>query len=152
MPSQVLRKKMPRNNWAKSWGYLVRFSSCTLHYRSKFHSSVNIRESLRVCQKCLRIFCRPWESIWPVPVPSRKALGRVAEYDVNRRLSLVAKSLYSSSDDWVRVGAFESQPFTAVVGLRQGCALSPLLSIANMNWIDSHTRVDEGAIVGKINE
>jgi len=75
----------------------------------------------------------------------------VAENDVERRLLLAVKSLYSSSDLFVRVGGAKSHAMGVV--LQQECVLSPLLFIVYnlfyMNWIDSHSLVDEGVTVGR---
>ena len=86
-----------------------------------------IWERLGVRQKRLHMFCRPRESIrsgflW-------NSLGSVAVIgcDVDGRLLLTVKSLYSCSKVCVRVGRNKSPPFTVGIGLRQGCVLSPLL-------------------------
>jgi len=43
----------------------------------------------------------------------------------------------------------KSKPFIVGVRLRQGCVLSPFLFIVyNMNCVDNHSRVVEGATVG----
>ena len=57
------------------------------------------------------------------------------------------ESQYFYSEVCVRVGEVKSQPFTLGVGLRQGCVLSPLF-IEYMNWIESHSWIDEGVTLG----
>ena len=76
------------------------------------------------------MLCRPRESIQPGSL--WKALGSVAWARCWRPL-LAAKSLYSCSDIYVRVGRVKSRPFTVSVGLQQWCVLSPLLFIVNIS-------------------
>ena len=82
------------------------------------------REILGVCQQRLCYFCRPGESIGPVP--RDKAWGALREYGVDgRRLLLAVRSLYFCSD----IVSISGQPFTVYVGLRQRCVLSPLFTV-----------------------
>jgi len=66
-------------------------------------------------------------------VPCEKLWGVLREHGVDGRLLLAAKSLYSYSDVCVRIGRVKSRPFTVGDGLPQGCVLSPLLFIVNIN-------------------
>jgi len=61
----------------------------------------------------------------------REKRGVLREYDVDCRLSLVVKSLYFCSEVCARVG-----------GGNHNCSLWVL------DWIDSHSRVNESAVVG----
>jgi len=82
-------------------------------------------------------------------VPREKLWGVLQEYSVDDRPLLAVKSLCSCSEVYVRVGKVKSQPFTFGVWTRQGCMLSRLLfSLHHMNWIDSHSRVDEDVTGG----
>ena len=74
--------------------------------------------------------------------------GVLREYCFDGRLLLAIKSLYSRSEDRIRVRGVKSQLFTVGVGLRQECVPSPLRFIAFMNWIGSHSRVDEAVTFG----
>ena len=114
---------MPRcreNNWTRAWWYPVRFASWPQHYRTNFHSSANFQEILGACQRCLPMFCRPLESIWPGS--SWKALGSVAGVRCWRPPVTghpVTDYRYSCSEVYVPVDGVNSQPFTVGVGLRQ---------------------------------
>ena len=46
------------------------------------------------------------------------------------------------------VNGKQSKPFHVGVDLRKGCALSPLLFIVDMNWIDKCSQADECAMIG----
>ena len=97
-----------------------------------------------VCQRFLPMFCRPWESIsgkvlqsivgvrcWRSPITGRYIIA------------FLLRGFMSGSS------GVKSQPFTLwTVGLRQGCILSPLLFIVDVNWIDKHSRIDGGVTVG----
>jgi len=62
---------MTRDNWIITGEYPWRYSWLQ-HYRPNFHSPSIYREILRVCQRCLHVFCRPWESLW------RRCMGLTA--------------------------------------------------------------------------
>jgi len=82
------------------------------------------------------------------PCPSGKALGSVTVLTVACYWPS-SHCIPAQKFVCVRVGGVKSQPFTVGVGLRQKCVLSPfLLMVCYMNWIASHSRVDEGVIVG----
>jgi len=76
-----------------------------------------------------------------------KSFGGTAEYSVDGHLLLTVKSLYFCSEVCDRVARVKSQPFTVGVELR-GYFLSLLLFRACMNWIDSHSLVNEGVAIG----
>jgi len=81
------------------------------------------------------MFCRPRESIRPVP--SRRSLESAAKYGFEGRPLLAIKSLYYCSEVCVRVGGIKSKSFTVCVGHWQERVLLPL-PIAYMNWTDSY--------------
>jgi len=56
------------NYWTKAGWYPLWFSLLLQHYRTIFHSSAKFREILGACQRSTDMFCRPWESILPVPL------------------------------------------------------------------------------------
>ncbi|KAL7857954.1 hypothetical protein AOLI_G00180560 [Acnodon oligacanthus] len=55
-------------------------------------------------------------------------------------------SLYSQRESCVRILSNKSDPFSVSVGLRQGCALSPLLFVIFM--VSRHSRGQEGIMCG----
>ena len=68
------------------------------------------------------------------------------ECGLDGRLFLAVRSLNSCSN--LCNGGFKSQLFTVDVGHQQMCVLSSILFIVFMNWIDSHSRSNEGVTVG----
>ncbi|KAK5904105.1 hypothetical protein CesoFtcFv8_005702 [Champsocephalus esox] len=93
-----------------------------------------------------------WEYAYPVYmclVDLEKAYDRVPrellwevlrEYGVRGPLLRAIQSLYSQSESCVRVLGSKSDPFPVRVGLRQGCALSPILFVIYMDRISRHSR------------
>jgi len=96
--------------------------------QTKFHSPANFSEILGVRQRRLHMLCRPEKAYdW---FPREKiSCGVFREYGVGGRLLLAVKSLYSLSEVCVRVSSVKPRPLAVAVGLRQGCALSPLVFI-----------------------
>ena len=84
-------------------------------------------------------------------IPRNQLWSVLLDYGVDGQLLQAIKSLYSQSEVRVRIGGKKSKPFQVGIGLRQGCVLSPLLFIVYMNWIDMHSRVDEGVTIGDCN-
>ena len=81
-------------------------------------------------------------------VPRVKLWKVLQEYGVDGPLLRTIKPFYCRPEVCVRiVGGVGSQPFHVGVGLRQGCVLSPLLFIVNMNWIDKRSKADECATI-----
>ena len=66
-------------------------------------------------------------------VPLDKLWKVLQKYGVNGQLLRAIKSFYCRPEVCVRVNSKQSKPFHLGVGLRQGCVLSPLLSIVYMN-------------------
>ena len=58
------------------------------------------------------------------------------------------QSLYDQSESCVRVFGSKSDLFQVRVGLRQGCALSPILFVIFMDRISRHSRGGEGLQFG----
>ena len=81
-------------------------------------------------------------------VPRDKLWKVLLEYDVNRQLLRAIKSFYCRPEICVREHGKQSKSYYVGVGLRQGCVLSPLLVIVNMNWIDKCSQADECATIG----
>ena len=91
-----------------------------------------------------RILEGAWEYAYPVYmcfVDLEKAYDRVPrellwevlqEYGVRGSLLRAIQSLYYQSESCVRVLGSKSDPFPVRVGLRQGCALSPILFVIFM--------------------
>ena len=82
-------------------------------------------------------------------VPPDKLWKVLQEYGVDGQLLRAIKSFYCRPEVCVRVNGKQSKPFYVGVGLRQGCVLSLLLFIVNMNWIDKYSQADECATIGK---
>ena len=70
------------------------------------------------------------------------------EYGVRGSLLRAIQSLYSQSESCVRVLGSKSDPFPVRVGLRQGCALSPILFVIFMDRISRRSRVEGGLQFG----
>jgi len=99
-----------------------------------------------------RILEGAWEYAYPVYmcfVDLEKAYDRVPreilwevlrEYGVRGSLLRAIQSLYSQSESCVRVLGSKSDPFPVRVGLRQGCALSPILFVIFMDGISRLSR------------
>ena len=81
-------------------------------------------------------------------VPRDKLWGVLQEYGIGGQLLQAIKSFYCQSEVCIRVNGKRSEPFHVGIGLRQGCALSPLLFIIYMNWIDKRSQTDEGVTIG----
>ena len=81
-------------------------------------------------------------------VPRDKLWKVLQQYGIDGHLLMAIKSLYCQSEVCVRMHGKSSEPFRVRVGLRQGCVLSPLLFITYMNWIDKHSHVNEGVMIG----
>ena len=115
------------------------FRTSFLPFSILFQSYSSVCEFSRylgTCQRLLRMFCRPWESIWPSP--SGKALELLRKYGVDGRLLPGSAEFNRNRPPWVLDN-----------GHRQACVLSPpLLFIFCINWIGSHSLVDEGVTVG----
>jgi len=72
----------------------------------------------------------------------KKLWAALREYGVDNSLSLAVKFLYSCSEVCVRVGGVVSHDCSPRV-LAPERALPPLLFMFYMNWIDSHSGVNE---------
>ena len=59
--------------------------------------------------------------------------------------------MYKQSEVCVRVNGIKTKPFSACVGLREGCALSPLLFIIYIDKIDKHSSSSSGVTFGECN-
>ena len=62
---------------------------------------------------------------------------------------MAIKSLYSQSEVCACANGEQSKSCHVGVGLRQGCVLSPLLSIIYINWMDKLSRTDECVTIGR---
>ena len=67
---------------------------------------------------------------------------------VDGQLFRAIKTFYCRQEVCVRVKSKQSKPFYVGIGLRQGCFLSPLLSMVYMNWSDKCSQADECATIG----
>ena len=83
-------------------------------------------------------------------VPRDKVWKVLQEYGVDGQLlrAITGKSFYYRPEVCVRVNGKQSKPFHVGVGLRQGCVLSPLLFIVDMNWIIKCSQANECATIG----
>jgi len=70
------------------------------------------------------------------------------EYGIDGQLMLAIKSFYCTLEVCVHVNGKQSKPFHVGVGLRQGCVVSPLVFIINLNWIDKRSETNECAAIG----
>ena len=107
-----------------------------------------------------RILEGAWEYAQPVYmcfVDLEKAYDRVPreilwevlrEYGVRGSLLRAIQSLYDQSESCVRVLGSKSDSFQVRVGLRQGCALSPILFVIFMDRISRRSRGGEGLQFG----
>ena len=73
-------------------------------------------------------------------VPREILWGVLREYGVRGSLLRAIQSMYAQSESCVRVLGSKSDPFPVVVGLRQGCALSPILFVIFMDRISRRSR------------
>ena len=97
----------------------------------------------QICEKS-------WDYAKDVFACSGDKLWRVLqEYGIDRHLLMNIKSLYSQPEVCVRKNRKQSKSFHLVVGLRQGCVLSPLLFIIYLNWMDKLSRTDECVTIRK---
>ncbi|KAK5906143.1 hypothetical protein CgunFtcFv8_002034 [Champsocephalus gunnari] len=80
----------------------------------------------------------PRELLWEV----------LREYRVRGSLLRAIQSLYSQSESCVRVLGSKSDPFPVRVGLRQGCALSPILFVIYMDRISRRSHGGGGLQFG----
>ena len=71
-----------------------------------------------------------------------KLLEVLREYGVRGSLLRAIQSLFSQSESCVRVLGSKSVSFPVGVGLRQGCALSPILFVVFMDRISRRTLTD----------
>ena len=137
---------MPRHIGIKIGGWPVRFSSRSQHHGSDLHSEANLWEILGVWQRSLCMLCRSWKCIWLIL--RYKLWKALREYGLNGQLLCAIKSFYCRPEVSVWVNGKQSKPFHVGVDLRKGCALSPLLFIVDMNWIDKCSQADECAMIG----
>ena len=105
---------------------------------------------------------KAWEFAYPVYmcfVDLEKAYDRVPreilwevlrEYGVRGTLLRAIQSLYNQSESCVRVLGSKSDSFPVGVGLRQGCALSPILFVIFMDRISRRSRGGEGIRLGEL--
>ena len=90
-----------------------------------------------------RILEGAWEYTHPVYMcfmDLEEAYPRVPREKLLRTI----QSLYSQSESCVRVHDSKSVSFLVGVGLRQGCALSPMLFVIFMDRISRRSRSGEG--------
>ena len=81
-------------------------------------------------------------------VPRDKLWKILWEYSVDFQELFVIRSFYCRPEVCDRTNGKQSKPCYVGVGLRQGCALSPLFFIVYMNWIDKCSQADECAPSG----
>ena len=105
---------------------------------------------------------KAWEYAYPVYmcfVDLEKAYDRVPrevlwevlrEYGVRGTLLRAIQSLYAQSESCVRVLGNKSDSFPVGVGLRQGCALSPILFVIFMDRISRRSSGGEGIRLGEL--
>ena len=81
--------------------------------------------------------------------PRDKRWKVLREYGVDGQLLRTIKSLYCQPEVCDQVNGKQSKPFHVVVGLQQGCVLSPLLFNVYMHRIDKRSQCDECDTIGK---
>uniref|UniRef100_A0A6Q2YV91 Protein kinase domain-containing protein n=1 Tax=Esox lucius TaxID=8010 RepID=A0A6Q2YV91_ESOLU len=81
-------------------------------------------------------------------VPQEILWDALREYGVRRSLLRAIQSLYVQSESCVQVLCSKSDSFQVGVGLRQGCALSPILFVTFMDRISRCGRGGEGLQFG----
>ena len=108
-----------------------------------------------------QIFGKSWEfakDVFACFVDLEKAYDRVfrdklwkvlQEYGIDGHLLMAIKSLYSQPEVCVRVNGKQTKSFHVDVGLRQTFALSPLLFIIYMNWMDKLSRIEDCVTIGR---
>ena len=105
---------------------------------------------------------KAWEYAYPIYmcfVDLEKAYDRVPrevlwevlrEYGVRGSLLRAIQSLYAQSESCVRVLGSKSESFPVGVGLRQGCALSPILFVIFMDRISRRSQGGVGVRLGEL--
>ena len=125
MPNAL--KYMPRNSGIETGRWSVRFSSGSLHHGLDLHSEANLRKSWEYGKDLFACFVNLEKAHDRVP---RDKLWKVLqEYGVNGQLLRAIKLFYCRPEVCVRVNGKQSKPFHVEVGLRQGCVLSPFISL-----------------------
>ena len=84
-------------------------------------------------------------------MPREKLWQCLREYGVDEELLRAVQSLYDRCTARVRVNGLQSSPFTVRTGLRQGCALSPVLFLVFMDRIVMRCQRGEGFQLGAFN-
>ena len=78
------------------------------------------------------------------------SFGVLQEYNIDGHLLMAVKSPYCQPEVFVRVNGKHSKSFHVDVGLRQRCALSPLLFIIYINWMENNlSRTEESVTIRK---
>ena len=127
----------------------MRILSCQIHHAPDLCSPASFEKSWKYAKEVYTCFvdlekvcnCVPRDKLWAV----------LLEYDVKGQLLAAIKSLYKQSEVCVLANGMKTKPFSVIVGLRQGCTLSPLLFIINTDKIDRDSSSASGVTFKECN-